>query len=96
MAGLSTPHREAMVMTPFTEVNGPVSASERQILIRIDGGIKIPEEELRYQLDRKDQHPLARDERLIDVLVDLEERGLIISMLCFKLTERGRDELRPE
>jgi hypothetical protein len=94
MAGLSTPHREAMVMTPFTEVNGPVSVSERQILIRIDGGIKTPEEELRYQLDRKDQHPLANDETLIDVLADLEARGLIRSMLYFVLTDRGKAELR--
>jgi hypothetical protein len=82
-----------MVMTPFTNVYGPISASERQILVRIDGGIKTPEEELRYQLDRKVQHPLATDERLIDLLADLEERGLIRSMLCFELTDRGRAEL---
>jgi hypothetical protein len=72
-------------------VYGQLDAGERQILVRIDGGIKISEEELRYQLDRKDQHPLARDERLIDVLADLEERGLITSMLCFRLTARGRE-----
>jgi hypothetical protein len=79
------------------EVNGsPVSASERQILVRIDGGIRTPEEELRYQLDRKDQHPLANDEALLDVLADLEERGLIRSWLCFVLTDSGRAVLRSD
>jgi hypothetical protein len=70
-----------------------VTEHERQILVRIDGGIRTPEEELRYQLDRKDHHPLACDERLLDVLAELEERGLIRSMLYFTLTELGRAEL---
>jgi hypothetical protein len=61
--------------------------------VRIDGGIQILEEELSYQLDRKDHQPLAGDERLLDVLANMEERGLIRSMLCFVLTGRGRAEL---
>lgn len=86
-------------MTPSTEVDGTttaqtaMTAEEQQILHRIDRGVRTSEEELRYQLERKDRHPLARDERLIDVLAELEERGLIASMLCFELTDRGRAEL---
>lgn len=87
-------------MTPSTEVDGTtdiqpaITVEERQILHRIDRGVRTPEKELRYQLERKDRHPLARDERLIDVLADLEERGMITSTLCFELTVRGRAELR--
>lgn len=70
-----------------------ISPGERQILVRIDGGINISEAELRYQLDRKDGHPLASDPRLLDVLADLETHGLIESRLQFKLSDRGRAEL---
>jgi hypothetical protein len=34
--------------------------SERQILQRVDRAVKVGEAQLRYQLDRKDHHPLAR------------------------------------
>jgi hypothetical protein len=85
-----------VVMASSTGMDGQVSASERQILNRIDGGINCPESELRYQLDRKDQHPLARDELLLDVLAELEERGLIESELYFRVTDRGRAELQAE
>jgi hypothetical protein len=32
---------------------------ERQILVRIDRAVRVSEDELRYQLRRKDSHPLA-------------------------------------
>jgi hypothetical protein len=41
-----------VVMAFSTGMDGKVSASERQILHRIDGGINCSESELRYQLDR--------------------------------------------
>jgi len=34
-------------------------AIERPILVRVDRAIRVEEGELRYQLARKDQHPLA-------------------------------------
>ena len=49
--------------------------------------------ELRYQLDRKDDHPLAQADELLDVLADLEQHGLVESELCFRLTAEGRARL---
>jgi hypothetical protein len=67
---------------------------ERQILVRIDrGGAAICESELRYQLDTKDRHPIAHRADLLDLLAELEERGLIESALHFRLTAHGRAEL---
>src|SRR5258708_7815836 len=68
---------------------------DRQILVRVDrGGIHIGEGELRYQLDRKDAHPLAQEDELLDVLADLEARGLLEAELCFRLTAAGRECLQ--
>jgi hypothetical protein len=39
--------------------------------VRVDRAVRIGEAELRYQLDRKDDHPLARSEELLDVLAEL-------------------------
>jgi hypothetical protein len=65
---------------------------DRQILVRVDrGGIHIGEGELRYQLERKDAHPLAQADELLDVLADLEARGLLEAELCFRLTAAGRE-----
>ena len=75
-----------------------VAAGERQVLNRIDRGLRCPEPELRYQLERKDGHPLARAPELLDVLIDLEARGLVRSELTFALTADGRaalEELGP-
>jgi hypothetical protein len=67
-------------------------SGERQILVRVDrGGIHIGEGELRYQLQRKDNHPLAQADELLDVLADLEARGLLEAELCFRLTAQGRE-----
>jgi hypothetical protein len=67
-----------------------VDATERQILVRVDrGGILIGEGELRYQLERKDNHPLAREDELLDVLAGIEARGLLEAELCFRLTAGG-------
>jgi hypothetical protein len=61
-----------------------------QILVRVDRAIGIGERELRYQLERKDSHPLARADELLDVLAELKDRGLVVSELCFRLTAEGR------
>jgi hypothetical protein len=80
----------ATVMTQ----GSPADAGERQILVRVDrGGIHIGERELRYQLERKDAHPLARADELLDVLADLEARGLLEAELFFRLTAGGREQL---
>lgn len=72
-------------------------AGEWQILHRVDrGGILIGERELRHQLDRKDDHPLAREDELLDVLAELEARGLLEAELCFRLTAQGRERLAAE
>lgn len=67
--------------------------SERQILVRVDRAVRLGERELRYQLARKDNHPLANEPALLDVLAELEDLGLVESELCFRLTARGRDRL---
>jgi hypothetical protein len=64
--------------------------TERQILARVDRAIGIGERELRYQLERKDNHPLAQADELLDVLAELKDRGLVVSELCFRLTAEGR------
>jgi N-dimethylarginine dimethylaminohydrolase len=45
--------------TAVTMRSPVVVAGERQILVRIDRAVRITEDELRYQLRRKDSHPLA-------------------------------------
>jgi hypothetical protein len=67
--------------------------TERQILVRVDRAVRIGEAELRYQLDRKDDHPLAREDELLDVLAELEQHGLVEAELCFRLTPEGRARL---
>jgi hypothetical protein len=71
-----------------------IDHTERQILVRVDrGGILIRERELRYQLQRKDNHPLAQADELLDVLAEIEAQGLIEAELCFRLTSEGRARL---
>jgi hypothetical protein len=73
-----------------TQAAGTVIGDE-QILLRVQhGGILIGESELRYQLERKDNHPLAQADELVDVLAEMKARGLIEAEMCFRLTERGR------
>jgi hypothetical protein len=67
----------------------------RQILQRVDRAIHIGERELRYQLASKHDHPLAHSGELLFVLTELEELGLVEAELCFKLTDRGRQRLKP-
>jgi hypothetical protein len=63
---------------------------EQEIIARIDrAGLHICEAELLYKL-RWDEH---RDGPLLDVLDELERRGLIESALHFRLTERGHAQL---
>jgi hypothetical protein len=67
---------------------------DQRILLRVArGGILIGERELRYQLERKDNHPLAQADELLDVLAEIEARGLIEAELCFRLTPQGRERL---
>jgi hypothetical protein len=70
---------------------GAVVVEDEQILLRVArGGIHIQERELRYQLERKDNHPLAHEDELLDVLAEMKQRGLIEAELCFRLTAEGR------
>jgi hypothetical protein len=63
---------------------------EQEILVRIDrAALHICEAELRYQLCWDEQ----RDGSLLDVLDELERRGLVESSVHFRLTERGHAEL---
>jgi hypothetical protein len=63
---------------------------DRQILLRVQrGGILIGEGELRYQLERKDSYPLAQADELLDVLAEIEARGLLEAELCFRLIAEG-------
>lgn len=63
---------------------------QQEILARVDrGGLHICEAELRYKL-RWDER---KDGSLLDVLDDLESRGLIESAVHFRLTESGRAQL---
>jgi hypothetical protein len=74
--------------------SGLPAGTELQILHRVDrGGIRVGERELRYQLERKDNHPLASEDELLDVLAELEARGLLEAELCFRLTAQGRERL---
>ena len=69
----------------------PIPAElEQEILARIDrAGLHICEAELRYTL-RWDE---PKHSSLLDVLDELERRGLIESALHFRLTERGHAQL---
>ena len=69
----------------------PIPAElEQEILARIDrAGLHICEAELRYTLRWDEQ----RDGSLLDVLDELERRGLIESAIHFRLTEHGRAQL---
>jgi hypothetical protein len=63
---------------------------EQEILVRIDrAALQICEAELRYQL-RWDER---RDGSLLEVLDELERRGLVESSLHFRLSEHGREHL---
>jgi hypothetical protein len=74
-----------------TPAAGAVVAGDEQILRRFArGGIHIAERELRHQLERKDNHPLAQEDELLDVLAQMKERGLIEAEMCFRLTRQGR------
>jgi len=63
------------------------------ILRRVDRAVRVGERELRYQLEQKDEHPLAQADELLDVLVQLEAEGLVESEWTFRLTARGRERL---
>ena len=77
-------------MSTAAIAGSPAAETERQILVRVDRAIHIGERELRYQLRSKHQHPLADSVELLDVLAELEDRGLVESELVFRLTSTGR------
>ena len=63
---------------------------EQEILARIDrAGLQICEAELRYKL-RWDER---KHGSLLELLDELERRGLIESAIHFRLTEHGRAQL---
>ena len=63
-----------------------VAEGDRTILEVVDrGGLSITEHELRYQLRRRSVEVVAVLERMMD----LEQRGLVESTLCFRLTDAG-------
>ena len=63
---------------------------QHEVLARIDGGgLHICEAELRYQLRWSEQN----NGPLLDLLDELERRGLIESAMHFRLTEQGRAHL---
>jgi hypothetical protein len=64
-------------------------ALEQELLARIDRGVEICEAELRYKL-RWDEHDHGS---LLELLDELERRGLVESALHFRLTEHGRARL---
>jgi len=68
-------------------------ATDRLILLRVDRAVRVGEHELRYQLEHKDEHPLAEADELLDVLAGLEAEGLVESEWTFRLTARGRERL---
>jgi hypothetical protein len=70
-----------------------IDSAQRQILVRVDRAVRVGERELRYQLERKDNHPLAREDELLDVLANLGALGLVEAELCFRLTPEGRARL---
>lgn len=79
---------------PCWSLPDAVAGAEQPVLRRIDrSGIHATERELRYQLEHKDSHPLARSPELLDVLAELEQRALITSELCLRLTARGQQRL---
>ena len=69
----------------------PVPAKlEQEILARIDrAGLHVCEAELRHKLRWNEQ----QNGSLLDVLDELEHRGLIESALHFRLTDQGRAQL---
>ena len=70
----------------LTPAVGAVVAENERILLRVArGSIHIEEREVRYQLERKDNHPLAQT----DELLELTERGLIEAEMCVRLTPQG-------
>jgi hypothetical protein len=66
------------------------AALEQEILARIDrAGLHVCEAELRYKLRLDDQEHGS----LLELLDELEQRGLIESALHFRLTDHGRAQL---
>ena len=63
-----------------------VRETEQTILEVVDrGGLHINERELRYQLTRRQIDSVGFLERMRE----LEQRGLVESTLCFRLTQQG-------
>ena len=62
---------------------------EEEILARIDRAVQICEAELRYKLRWND----GEHGSLLELLDELEQKGLIESALHFRLTEHGRARL---
>ena len=81
----------AMTVVAIETDQRPVPAKlEQEILARIDrAGLHVCEAELRHKLRWNEQ----QNGSLLDVLDELEHRGLIESALHFRLTDHGRAQL---
>lgn len=67
-----------------------LTETDRAIIDIVDrGGLHITEHELRYQLRRRSIDVVA----LLERMMDLEQRGLMESTLCFRLTQAGIESL---
>jgi hypothetical protein len=79
------------VADSLTWAAGAVACGDEEILLRVGhGAIRIGERELRRQLERKDNHPLAQEDELLGVLAQMKGRGLIEAELCLRLIPMGR------
>jgi len=77
-------------MSELVEATSTRTEEERTILAVIDrGGLAITEHELRHQLARRKIESAG----LLERMMDLEERGLIESTLCFRVTQKGIERL---
>jgi hypothetical protein len=75
---------------PASAIESPPVERIMEALARIDrGGLSIPEAELRHTLCWDD----ALEGELLDLLAELEARGLIESAIHFRLTDAGREQL---
>lgn len=83
-------------MTALAVVQEPLEIPvevQQEVLARIDGGgLHICEAELRYQLRWSEEN----NGPLLDLLAELEHRGLVESAMHFRLTEHGRASLPPD
>jgi len=82
---------EVIDPTPSMTVTDHAPTEEELVILAIidRGGIQITEHELRRQMARRKIECAG----LLERMMDLEERGLIESTLCFRVTQEGLEQL---